>query len=160
MPCPSPVVVHHFGKHCVAPIAPVKWHKPEAMLLRLGVRESSGWAGDTQSQCCSVWVTEHWTHSQQSNGNAVFTVQEGTCSFTHSGNRWKIPEYGCVWEPVCVFIARTPPDYKMPVLLLYKGKHQDIWSGALCMAKDVTPLLMQRCSCVRVFRWAYASSVV
>lgn len=42
VPCLSPVVAHHFGKHCVAPIAPVKWHKPEAMLLRLSVRESSG----------------------------------------------------------------------------------------------------------------------
>ena len=27
------------GKRRVAPIAPVKWHKPEAMLLRLCVRE-------------------------------------------------------------------------------------------------------------------------
>lgn len=42
MPCLSPVVAHHFGKHCVAPIAPVKWRKPEAMLLRFSVRESSG----------------------------------------------------------------------------------------------------------------------
>lgn len=39
VPCPSPVAAHHV---VAAPAAPVKWHNPEAMLLRLRVGESGG----------------------------------------------------------------------------------------------------------------------
>lgn len=78
VPCLSPLVAHHFGKHCVAPIAPVKWHKPDAMLLRLGVRESSGWAGDTHSHSAAVSESQSTEHTPN-------TLMEMLCLLCRKG---------------------------------------------------------------------------
>lgn len=63
MPCLSPVVARHFGKRCVAPIAPVKWHKPEAMLLRLGVRERAAVELETHSHSAAVSESQSTEHT-------------------------------------------------------------------------------------------------
>lgn len=83
----SPVVARHFGKRCVAPIAPVKWHKPEAMLLRLGVRERAAVELETHSHSAAVSESQSTEHTPNNLMEMLFTVQEGTRSFTHSGNR-------------------------------------------------------------------------
>lgn len=168
MPCLSPVVARHFGKRCVAPIAPVKWHKPEAMLLRLGVRERAAVELETHSHSAAVSESQSTEHTPNNLMEMLFTVQEGTRSFTHSGNRWKSPEYVRVWVQAWVRLVHVQLwIIKCPLYCCVRQGNQDIWSGTLFMARDVTPLLMQRCSvCARsctgacVLRWAFASSVV
>lgn len=61
----SPLIlqIRHFGKRCVAPIAPVKWHKPEAMLLRLGVRERAAVELETHSHSAAVSESQSTEHT-------------------------------------------------------------------------------------------------